>query len=126
MLKSCQYCGRIHKKSFDCGRKPKKENNVQSSFRNTSLWKKKTTEIKERDLYLCRVCLAAGRVSQLGLEVHHIIPIEEDFDKRLDNDNLLLVCRKCHEECESGQISRQRQRELAMTVPDYTPLDRKL
>ena len=46
------------------------------------------------------------------LEVHHIIPIEEDDDRKLDDDNLITVCRVHHEQCENGRISREKQKEL--------------
>jgi 5-methylcytosine-specific restriction endonuclease McrA len=28
--------------------------------------------------------------------VHHIVPIEEDWNKRLNFDNLVLLCPDCH------------------------------
>lgn len=31
-------------------------------------------------------------------EVHHIVPIEEDWSKRLDYNNLILLCPNCHNE----------------------------
>ena len=40
-----------------------------------------------------------------NLSVHHAIPIETDYDKRLDDDNLLTVCGMHHEMCESGEIA---------------------
>jgi 5-methylcytosine-specific restriction protein A len=44
---------------------------------------------------LCEHCLKKGIV-RAGREVHHIIPIEEDWNKRLDIDNLVLLCPDCH------------------------------
>ena len=41
------------------------------------------------------------------LEVKHNVPINEDYNKRLDNDNLLTVCHYHHEMCESGEIQRE-------------------
>lgn len=31
-----------------------------------------------------------------GKEVHHIVPIEKDWNKRLDYNNLILLCSACH------------------------------
>ena len=42
-----------------------------------------------------------------NLSVHHNIPIGEDYNKRLDNNNLLTVCSVHHEMCESGEISKE-------------------
>ena len=46
---------------------------------------------------LCERCLAKGIV-RAGREVHHIIPIEQDYSKRLELNNLILVCPSCHQE----------------------------
>ena len=42
------------------------------------------------------------------LEAHHIIPLEEDYNKRLDGDNLITLCRYHHELAEKGGISREK------------------
>jgi len=114
MLKSCQYCGRIHDSKFACSQKPqrKKYNTEADKFRWTSLWQKKREEIKQRDLYLCQICErdlynTTNKYNSKDLEVHHNIPINENYNKRLDNNNLLTVCHYHHERCESGEITRE-------------------
>jgi len=111
MLKSCKYCNRIHDSKFDCGKKPmrKKQGNNKDKFRWTSAWQKKREEIKQRDLNLCQVCIRKlynthKQYNYNDLEVHHAVPLEQDFDKRLDNDNLLTICEKHHEMAERGEI----------------------
>ena len=108
MLKSCQYCGKIHDSRYICKEKPnkKKEITVADKFRWTSLWHKK------RDLYLCQICIrelynTVTKYNMKELSVHHNIPLNEDYNKRLDNDNLITVCSYHHEMCESGEISRE-------------------
>ncbi|MBO5963151.1 MAG: HNH endonuclease [Bacteroidales bacterium] len=44
---------------------------------------------------LCEKCKEKGIV-RAGREVHHRISIEEDWSKRLDFDNLVLLCPDCH------------------------------
>ena len=44
---------------------------------------------------LCEMCRAKGIIKR-GKEVHHKIPIEEDWSKRLNYDNLILLCSDCH------------------------------
>lgn len=108
MLRSCSYCGRIHKRSHECSAKPKstKETTHIDRFRWSVLWRNKRTEIKERDLYLCQVCLHKyGEYTTSNLEVHHIIPVAKAWGKRLDNDNLITLCRPCHENAEKGAVS---------------------
>lgn len=111
MLKSCSYCGRIHDSKFDCGKKPKKYKrpSKQDKFRWTKAWQRKRGEIKERDSGVCQVCIRDlyepyKRIEYHEISVHHAIPLEQDFDKRLDNDNLLTLCLRHHEMAESGEI----------------------
>lgn len=125
MKKSCPYCGRIHEKNYDCGKKPKrmKKYNNKDKFRSTAAWQDKRTEIKERDHYLCQICLrglhgTARRINHECLEVHHIIPLEENEALRLENDNLITLCQRHHEMAEKGSISRA---ELQNILTGYPP-----
>ena len=45
---------------------------------------------------LCEECLKKGIVTA-GVEIHHIVPIEKDWSKRLDIDNLVCLCHACHD-----------------------------
>lgn len=114
MLKSCSYCGKIHDSKYDCGKKPvrKKQFNNKDKFRWTKVWQRKRDEIRERDLNLCQVCYRKLYDTNIqynyqNLEVHHAVPLEENFDKRLDNDVLLTLCGHHHEMAESGKIPRK-------------------
>ena len=114
MLKSCQYCGRIHDSKYICEKRAsrKKQTTEADKFRWTSKWQKKRDEIKKRDLYLCQICIrelynTVTKYNTEDLSVHHNIPINEDYNKRLDNNNLLTVCGYHHEMCESGEIPRE-------------------
>lgn len=115
MLKSCQYCGRVHDNKYDCGKKPKKgggyRNREGDKFRSTKAWQDKRNEIKVRDQYLCQVCIRElyGTITQYNhndLSVHHAVPIEEDPQLRLEDDNLLTLCGRHHEMAEQGEIPR--------------------
>ena len=121
MLKSCKYCGKIHDSKYDCGKRPvrKKIHRTKTDlFRSTEAWKQKSLEIRERDGNLCQICIRKlhNTLRQFNydtLSVHHIVPVNEEYDKRLDNDNLLTLCRMHHEMCEDGIISRTEQIEIA-------------
>ena len=110
MLKSCQYCSRIHDSKYDCGKKPKKykKRNEKDKFRSTQFWQIKREEITQRDRYLCQICIREDKYNHEELEVHHAISLQEDFGKRLDNDNLLTLCEKHHEMAEKGKITREK------------------
>lgn len=66
------------------------------SFYKTSKWKKKREVVMRRDKYLCRECLRYGKRTAAYL-IHHIHPLEEYPEKRLDTNNLICLCNKCHE-----------------------------
>lgn len=111
MLKSCQYCGRIHEDKYNCGRKPKKKKKITyiDRFRSSRRWREKREQIRRRDKGLCQVCIrnlyeTDRQYNYENLSVHHAIPLETDFEKRLDDDNLLTVCGTHHEMAEAGQI----------------------
>ena len=46
---------------------------------------------------LCEMCRKKGIV-RAGREVHHIVEISQDWSKRLDFDNTILLCSDCHNE----------------------------
>ncbi|SNR85856.1 hypothetical protein SAMN05446037_100155 [Anaerovirgula multivorans] len=102
---------RIHDSKYDCGKKPqrKKKGNEKDRFRWTQAWQKKREEIKQRDKYLCQICIrnlydTFKQYNYIDLEVHHAESLEDAFDKRLDNDNLITICERHHELAEKGDI----------------------
>lgn len=115
MLKSCKYCGRIHDSKLDCGKKPSgyKRTSYKDKFRWTSLWKNKRDEIKHRDRRMCQVCIrelyayGARKYNFQDIQVHHIDSLEENYSRRLDNENLIAICSHHHEMAEQGEIPKQ-------------------
>ena len=69
-------------------------------------WKYKSEQIREESKYLCSVCLEEGRYTYDSLEVHHIEPIEENYERRLDDYNLICLCNSHHREAEQNKIDR--------------------
>ncbi|MFD2446393.1 HNH endonuclease [Bacillus sp. CGMCC 1.16607] len=64
-------------------------------FYHSATWKRARELIKIRDNGLCVQCLNEKRIT-LGTIVDHIIPVKLDWNKRLDEDNLQLLCQSCH------------------------------
>ena len=115
MLKACSRCGKVHK--WDECQMPapiiyKKKDTYQSSFRSSGPWKRKRSEILQRDAFVCRLCLSRGRLTGEDLEVHHIIPIKTDRRLELADSNLITVCARCHEEVEGNDNYIEVLREL--------------
>lgn len=101
---------RIHDSKFDCGKKPKryKPSNDINKFRWSRKWTEKREQIKERDSYLCQLCKEEGKYNYTDLEVHHITSLEEDYDRRLDDDNLITLCVTHHKSADRGEISKEK------------------
>ena len=79
-------------------------------FRKTAQWVHKRAEILERDGHRCRVCdaeMAPGRYNPGRLSVHHIEPLAERWDLRLEDWNLLTVCDRHHDAAERGEYERE-------------------
>ncbi len=113
MLKSCGRCGGIHDANYTCY-KGKSNNKYTKAdmFRKSYSWLKKSTNIKERDKYLCRCCISniyntTNIYNFNKLEAHHIVPINEDYSKRLDDDNLVTLCCYHHKLADNNIIPRK-------------------
>lgn len=116
MRKSCKYCGKTHDYNESCPSKPSKKNHksntIADKFRSTKAWIHKRNEIRGRDKHLCQICIRKlyntfGRQYNFTkIQIHHIIPLIEDYDKRLDNTNLITLCTYHHDMAEKGNIPR--------------------
>ena len=112
-LVTCQYCG-ITQRGHVCPHKKsrQKSGDRQSDrFRKTKAWTDKSIEIRQRDRFLCQCCLnnlydTITWLNYKTVEVHHITPINEDYNRRLDNDNLISLCSYHHKMADKGQIPR--------------------
>ena len=119
VLKSCQYCGRIHERSHICLQKEKKikERQAMRSERNRKIyafhrsraWTEKSLDIRKRDGYCCQVCVRGLYDPERMYEtervsVHHIIPVAAGWERRLDDSMLITLCERHHEMAEKGDI----------------------
>ena len=116
MKRSCKYCGFMHEVGVICSKKPKRnykfKDKEKDKFRSSYIWQRKREEIKQRDLYLCKVCMNKELNGEIKynyeeLSVHHIVPLEVDYSLRLENDNLITLCEKHHKEAEKGTIKAE-------------------
>ncbi len=111
MLKSCKYCMRVHDSKVDCGKKPKrnKEASEKNKFRWSRRWRDKSEDIKQRDKYLCQLSLQENppRYVYTNLSTHHIVSIEDNWDLRLDDENLITLSDEYHKKAERGEIKKE-------------------
>ncbi|MBU6137338.1 HNH endonuclease [Clostridium tertium] len=54
-----------------------------------------------RDHALCKDCLDNNVITPYNT-VHHIVPIKEDWSRRLDINNLICLCESCHQKRHSS------------------------
>lgn len=82
-----------------------------SDFYKSKAWRNKRKQVLIRDKYLCQSCLRKGVVKSIESKerfyVHHLIELKDDWDKRLDMDNLETVCAKCHIEAHRATIRKR-------------------
>ena len=110
---TCKYCG-VVPRGHNCPHRKSREKNLDTDsvrFRNTKAWARKSIEIKQRDRYLCQCCLnnlynTINWLNYKAVEVHHITTIKEDYNRRLDNDNLITLCSYHHKMADKGDIPK--------------------
>ena len=114
MRKTCPHCGVVSQDHICPHRKSRQKSGDRQSdrFRKTKVWTNKSIEIRQRDRYLCQVCLrnlysTFSFLNYKTVEVHHIVPLCDDYTKRLDNDNLISLCSYHHKMADKGEIPRE-------------------
>lgn len=114
-LKSCVYCGRVHSTDIICPKKPIKKRFKKSTdkdkYRSTKSWQVKREDIKRRDRYMCQICFrnlynTQKKINCVNLSVHHIVPLEEDFELREEDTNLITLCEYHNHLAEKDKIKR--------------------
>ena len=77
-------------------------------FYTSTAWKKKRAEIVRRDNDECQICKALYKFVPSD-DVHHIVPMTKDFSKRLDNNNLISLCKYRHQQVHLHNINNEEQ-----------------
>ena len=115
MLKSCLKCGRIHEHNYICNTitRVKADDSIAYKFRNTQAWRKKRKIVHDRDKGLCQVCISnlydtyTRAYDNKLIEVHHIEPIVQTYELRLEEGNLISLCTYHHKMADRGEIPRK-------------------
>lgn len=68
---------------------------MSKKFYKSKKWKKKRQSILKRDEYLCRECKRYGKTTQ-ATTVHHVLPLEQRPELKLNSANLISLCDTCH------------------------------
>ncbi|MGD6964521.1 HNH endonuclease [Fictibacillus phosphorivorans] len=98
------YCEE-HKRSRKSVMQKRKKRNIfhhnNKQFYNSKQWKDIRSFVYQRESGCCQKCkrFVFGRQAH----VHHVIPVKEDPTLRLEPNNLMLLCPKCHTEEENKE-----------------------
>jgi hypothetical protein len=79
-------------------------------YRGKALWERIREWIKARDLYSCRTCGTKRNDSECPLDVHHRNYDEDTLEGR-NPDELITLCRKCHDKVEYFEPEKLNERE---------------
>lgn len=105
LISSGRYCEN-HKRR-------KKEKTVYSknkSFYRTQAWKDLVSFVYERDKGCCQRC---GKfVFGKQAHAHHIVPIQIDPSLKLNPDNIMLLCSKCHPIVEQETMEKYKKKKF--------------
>ncbi|WP_227002045.1 HNH endonuclease signature motif containing protein [Pediococcus damnosus] len=76
------------------------------AFYHSTAWKKLSYQYKLANP-MCEACLKRGIIRQADI-ADHVVPIKQDWTKRLDYSNLESLCQYCHnDKTESEQLSKK-------------------
>lgn len=94
------------------------ENKKYSEFYNSVAWNRISKYIRIKYNGLCLMCLLKDKVLNPCDVVHHIEEIREDYDKRLEEKNLITLCHKCHNMLHSNYTEKDKI-ELKKMLKEY-------
>lgn len=132
MLTTCPNCGGLH--PFDdgsCHRGRVTTPTEADRFRRTRRWSNMSLQIRERDHYLCQICIIEAfdtydQYNYHKLEVNHILPAESYEALRMEPTNLLTLCTTHHKMADSGGIPIKLMQDLAAYGRNYEDIKEAL
>lgn len=94
-IRECDKCskrqGKEAKKSYKTYKNRRPDSEEQEFYNNDKDWKFTKKTVNQRDFGMCRLCKKKHRDI-----VHHIEPLKEDWSLRINMDNLICLCNRCH------------------------------
>lgn len=129
--KICSRCGKILPVGERCSCQPAYRRDYQKfrrdkkiqEFRNSSEWREMRKKIIERDDGTDQYVLHTSGALRPGFSVHHIIPLSERWDLRLDEHNLITLSDDTHASLEYKYKTKYKtniQQELFAIVEQVT------
>ncbi len=76
--------------------KANRSDTEEQKFYWSKEWKRVKATVKARDLGVCSLCRAKENRFVNANVVHHITELKEDWNLRLNPNNLICLCNSCH------------------------------
>lgn len=96
-----------------------KDNKKYFDFYNTIHWKRMSKYIKNKYNEVCLKCLLKYKILTPSDVAHHIVPIREDYSKRLEEKNLIPLCHGCHNRIDHINYTEEMKDELRSILEEY-------
>lgn len=106
---------KIRNKKYKQSLKDSREN----KFYSTDKWIRLRDTIRIKCLGLCLICYFKGRYEDL-YTIHHIEDIKDNWDRRLDNKNLIGLCQhhhiQVHKEYDKSKLDKAKMQKLLFSL----------
>ena len=78
-------------------------------FYVSSEWLHKRKKILKENKYQCKLCKKEGKYTRAN-HVHHVKHLRNNPELALDDDNLIPVCKECHEtKCHPERLAKAKE-----------------
>jgi hypothetical protein len=93
--KKFEYKKKLQNKEGYQNYKNKRSDDKEQKFYVSNDWKFTRDVAKDRDKGLCKLCDNKGKLSFVN-NVHHIEELKDSWELRLNLNNLVCLCGRCH------------------------------
>lgn len=112
-------CRKDRYKEYDKRVRLKGDNKQYAKFYNSVAWKRMSASINKKYNGMCLMCLLRDKSITPSDVVHHIETIRERFDKKLEEENLIPLCHRCHNNIDHINYSNELKNELRRLLLEY-------
>lgn len=104
-----KYCDNCYKNKILKNKETRSKNMKKADDSlKTPQWKALRNKVIKRDNNCCRLCLINDYVETRTLQVHHIHKRIDRPDLTFNEDNLVTLCKVCHEKVEKLSVTEQK------------------
>lgn len=85
-----------YRKASNKRRAMKNRDDKEQVFYASLSWRQLRKYVLSKCKGICVYCLLEKNEFNEGKDIHHIETLKDNWDRRLDSDNLICLCRDCH------------------------------